>query len=140
MNLRTPTGITNLPYPEITAEAVTKLLKKRTVELFEEKIKAETTGYFSGNGMTISLYSLNAKWLETPIEEYEGFPPARIISSLEKAKVTGIFEKFVVVTVEGVYDPLLVGIKSKDEKKERRALIDWWEHDFTPEEINSLVE
>lgn len=139
LNSRPPIGITNLPYPEIIDEAINKLLIKRAKEVFEEKIKDQIANRGS-KGVSLYLYSTNVEWKETPIEEYQGFPPARIITSLEKARATGVFEKFIVATVEGVYDPLLVGIKSKDEKKERRALIDWWEHDFTPDEINSLVE
>ena len=132
---RPPTGITNLPYPEITDVAIKKLLVKKGTEDFLVQI-AKENGYRNEEGYSVSIYSFYMKWKETPIDKYEGVPPGHVLTSLDKARNTTAFERFAVVTVEHVPDPLLIGITAD----KRRCLIDHWGQDLTPDEIISLLE
>jgi hypothetical protein len=132
---RPPTGITNLPYPEITDEAIRKLLLKKATEDFLAKIGKEH-GYRNEEGYQVSTYSFYMKWKETPIDKYEGIPPDHVLTSVDKARNTTAFERFAIVTVEHVPDPLLIGITAD----KRRCLIDHWGQDLTPDEILSLLE
>ena len=126
-----PRGISSLPYPEITPKAITNLLKKRALEVFNREMSKERSDTLN---LWLSLPSV--QWVEHPIAKYTGYPPAHILTSIERARQTGIFKDFYIVTVEEVPDPLLIG-KTEDG---RRGLIDHWGKDLTSEEIMSLVD
>lgn len=136
LHSRPPVGITNLPYPEITDTAIGKLLRRRADELRVERAREDEKGYRYADYYQVTVEAIYMKWVETPIERFEGFPPTHILTSLDKARNTGVFERYAVVTVEHFVDPLLIGIT----KDNRRALIDHWGKDLTPDEIISLVD
>lgn len=75
-------------------------------------------------------------WDEIPLGEYNGNPPERILTSALKAKNLGYKKLAVVITnARVVEDPLLIGFKNG-----KRYLIDFWDKDFTADEIIALVE
>lgn len=59
----------------------------------------------------------------TFIENYETIPPQRVLEKLKQAKEHNIFKDFVVLSVEKVPDPLLVGII--DEWQEGTPITDY---------------
>jgi hypothetical protein len=132
-----------LPYPEITKDAIGKLLSKRLNEMLQEEVGKFHSNYFyePKDGSAPAKFHCsgpypNVDWIETPTEKYQGIPPSHVLSAFERAKETGIFEKFAIVTVEKVQDPLLIGITKDD----RRGLIDHWDSDIDLDEVIGLTE
>lgn len=122
-----------LPYPEITIEAIGKLLLKRLPEAtFDKKTLSVTVR----SGWTNRIL----QWEETPIQKYAGVPPKHVVESLKRAKGEKVFRSFAVVELiereEKLPDPLLIGITEDG----RRGLIDHWGKDLTIDEIISLVD
>ncbi len=75
------------------------------------------------------------QWVETPINRYEGNPPERVLRSAIAARSKGYADIRVVTTnAPVVEDPLLIAVKNG-----RRYLLDWWDEDFSVDEIHALV-
>jgi hypothetical protein len=132
-----------LPYPEITEEAIKKLLKRRIDEMLKAAIGEDHGCYFSKKEKYTPIPNFHCSgpypqvaWLETPIEEYKGLPPRHVLTAFEKAKVSNVFERFAIVTVEEIKDPLLIGITVDN----RRGLVDHWNSDISMDEILSLTD
>lgn len=75
-------------------------------------------------------------WDEMPLARYEGNPPPHVLDAALRAKRAGyVCLRVVTTNARVVEDPLLVAIKGG-----KRYLVDWWDKDFTSDEIISLVE
>ena len=73
---------------------------------------------------------INRTWVERDIKECKMKPPQYVLKSIIKARED--FDEIKIVTIEEVFDPLVVGIKENDPD---RYLIDWWEKDIDPSEL-----
>lgn len=74
-------------------------------------------------------------WDEKPITKYTGNPPDHVLEAALRAKKLGYVNLRVVTTnAKVVEDPLLIAFKD-----DNRYLIDWWDKDFTADEIIALA-
>jgi len=71
-------------------------------------------------------------WEETPITTYEGIPPDGVLTTLKEHKERGVFDEFVVATVEAIPDPLLLG---KINEVSDRFYIAQWGNDIALDDI-----
>lgn len=130
-----PDAMGSLPYPEITKEAISKLLWKRLEEVVKKF--AGTQPYVMGNSDGFECNEFfGVQWKETPLDKFQGLPPRHVLTALQRAKQTNVFERFAIVTIEEIEDPLLIGITSDS----RRGLIDHWDNDIALDEVLALVE
>lgn len=129
-------------YQKITIEAIENYLEKLIKE-FIIKQKYTMSEYLKGQlenreegGYRLTCGIKNRKltcvWVETDIEKFKCTPPKHVLKSIINAKKD--FDKIKIVTIEEVFDPLVVGINENDPD---RYLIDWWGKDIDP---SGLVE
>jgi hypothetical protein len=76
--------------------------------------------------------SIEAKWKQVFVSNYEGFPPAHILNRMIAERSNFDHLMFVTVSVNenAVPDPLLIGVKGSN-----RYLLDWWNDDIDPTEL-----
>lgn len=139
-------------FPRITPGAIKQYLASVARELAKNKKawfpRFEVLNFYNGSGKywgrgddgfhikysygsSRSSYAYVA-WVESQIEETVAFPPTHVLNSIQRAKP--LFNFIRIVTVEEVFDPLVVGINKNDQT---RYLIDWWEKDIDPSQIQT---
>jgi len=126
-------------YPIITVNAIieylTSLIDPNKYKIYSSHGHEENVRIGYQHQLLHFMYgSLYSKvWKETDIKCYKGFPPERVLNSIEAA--APYFDSLKIITIENVKDPLVIGRRIEDNN---RYLIDWWENDIDPFNINFL--
>ncbi len=136
-------------YAQIKESAIHAFLKKKLLEVYSRS--GDGRFYFEDKKTDHRCYRYfvqvdkykTVNWDEQPIGEYIGTPPKYILESAKKAKECGFVDlRVVTVTVKDAVadkvtdsdDPLLIARYNS-----AIFLIDWWDNDFTAEDIANLV-
>lgn len=139
-----------LGYAFISEGAISKCLKER---LKKSSSYSQFNNTVDGSGMvaldtsndknycqaySITVWNQSAVWREQAVEKYTGTPPLHVLKSAKEAKLNGLNDlRVVTVSVEEVplRDPLLIARQDN-----LILLIDWWDKDFTADEILALTD
>jgi hypothetical protein len=63
------------------------------------------------------------RWVQVPVSQYKGIPPEPVLAKLAEERGKGIFQEYHIASVEGIKDPLLLGIVK--DCKDRFYLAQW---------------
>jgi len=127
-------------FPRITQQAILDYLVYKLKRKFNS---TNENGWYHDETVTkFRFYRLYVKdkqdnrvcWDEQKVEDYEGTPPTHVLQSAKKAREAGIND-LRVVEIRDTNDPLLIARVSPS----LVFLIDWWDKDFTAEDILALT-
>lgn len=118
--------------PSMHTDEMTQRVVRRDVPATADHMGIRFGSYTMHNQIMREGTIGNFAWKECEIQRYNGIPPQSALDALQLAKERKVFDYFTVAKVEGVKDPLLLGVLQNNED---RFFLSQWGDDVCLDDV-----